>query len=142
MALIHNRPKKTATGDLCVMLIASSLTLSVLLHRVRLGLTGLYFTLWTGQDKPVNTVVCVSLSCLLLATLPATVINELSGAASHSTAIPQPKGSATSNLVSRICLLCDLKEAVFCPFLCGCVYMVGSRWEWAFCFANSPLLLK
>lgn len=63
---------------------------------------------------------------VLFAPFKVTVINELRDVITQpSLCTPTPIESAASYLVSRMFLLCDLKEAVFCPFLCGRQQMEG-----------------
>lgn len=81
----------------------------------------------TGRDKPVHMVVCVSSPPVLFPPFLVTVINELRDVITQPPlCTPTPIESAASYLVSRMFLLCDLKEAVLCPFLCGRQQMEGA----------------
>lgn len=145
----QNKSKHRSRRLICLCLCSDCpaspcLCLFVLIHGVRKGWTGLYFTLRTGQEKPVHMVVCVSLPSLLLATSPVTVINELSCVIPHpSLCTPQPTESATSYLVSRICVFCVTWRRLFSvlSFVAVCTRELADG-GWAVCFANSPLLLE
>lgn len=70
-------------------------------------------------DPPVHMVVWAS-PPTLLAPFLVTVINDHRRVITQPPFLhPRPIENAESYLVSRMFLLCDLKEAVLCPFLCG-----------------------
>lgn len=87
--LAYKNEGKNIRINKVLVFIVSSFPMFVILHRVSKRLAGPYFPVRAGQGK-LNMVVRVSLSCLLLASSPVTVINEHSCTMSHSTSNPPP----------------------------------------------------